>query len=95
MNHFIFLGTRIQGNENQMSIHEVCKNEENPIGKGAKAQRKFGNEICITKFEILTHFLKCKIAFMPFETILTIPRELEYLEGLLKLAKKHKDEKTQ
>jgi len=41
-----------------MSIHEVCKNEGKPIGKGAKAQRKFGNEICITKSKILTHFLK-------------------------------------
>jgi len=78
-----------------MSIHEVCKNEGKPIGKGAKAQRKFGNEICITKSKILTHFLKFKIALTPFETILTIPRELEYLEGLLKLAKRHKDEKTQ
>jgi hypothetical protein len=71
------------------------KMKKNLLEKGAKAQRKFGNEICITKFEILTHFLNCKIAFTPFETILTIPRELEYLEGLLKLAKKHKNEKTQ
>jgi hypothetical protein len=29
------------------------------------------------------------------ETILTIPSELEYLEGLMKLTKKHKDEKMQ
>jgi len=43
----------------------------------------------------LTYFLKCKIVFMFFETILTIPRELEYPKGLLKLAKRHKDEKTQ
>jgi hypothetical protein len=40
MNHFIFLGTRIQGNENQMSIHEVCKNEEKPIGKGSKSTKE-------------------------------------------------------
>jgi hypothetical protein len=32
---------------------------------------------------------------MPFETILNILKELEYFEGLLKLAKRHKDEKTQ
>lgn len=31
---------------------------------------------------------------MPFEKKLTIPRKLENLEGLLKLAKKHKDEQT-
>jgi hypothetical protein len=29
------------------------------------------------------------------ETILTIPSELEYLEGLVKLTRKHKDEKVQ
>jgi hypothetical protein len=94
MNHFIFLGARIQGKKNLMLTHEVSKNKEKPIGKGAKAQRKFGNEICITKFKILIHFLKCKIAFMPFKKKLTIPRKLENLEGLLKLAKKHKDEQT-
>jgi hypothetical protein len=77
-----------------MLTHEVGKNEEKPVGNKTKAQRKFGNEICITKFKILTHFLKCKIAFMHFETILTIPKKLEYLEGLLKLAKRHKDEQT-
>jgi hypothetical protein len=29
------------------------------------------------------------------ETILTNPNELEYLKGLVKLARKHKDEETQ
>jgi hypothetical protein len=48
-----------------------------------------------TKSKILTHFLKGKISFTPFETILIIPGELEYLEGLVKLAKRWKDEKTQ
>jgi hypothetical protein len=47
VNNFIFLGARIQGKRNLMFTHEVGKNEE-PIGKGAKAQRKFGNEINIT-----------------------------------------------
>jgi hypothetical protein len=95
MNNFIFWSARIRGKRNLTCIHEVGKNKEKPIKKGVKAQKKFGNEINITKFKILTHFSKCKTAFTPFEIILTIPRELEYLEGLLKLAKRHKDEKTQ
>jgi len=47
------------------------------------------------KSKILTHFLKGKVAFMPLETIMTIPNELEYLKGLVKLAKSHKDEEAQ
>lgn len=38
--------------------------------------------------KIFTHFIKGKISLTPIETILTIPRELEYLEGLVKLAHK-------
>ncbi len=43
--------------------------------------------------KILTHFIKGKIPFTPMETILTIPRQLEYLEGLVKLARRRKNEK--
>jgi len=54
-----------------------------------------GNEISITKSKILTHFLKGKITFMPLGTIMTIHSELKYFEGLMKLARRHKDEKAQ
>jgi len=40
-----------------------------------------------------THFIKGKIPFTPMETILTIPRQLEYLERLVKLARRRKNEK--
>jgi len=39
------------------------------------------------KSKILSRFIKRKISLTPMETILIIPRELEYLEGLLKLAR--------
>ncbi len=40
------------------------------------------------KSKILSHFIKGKISLTPMETILIIPRELEYLEGLANLARK-------
>ncbi len=46
----------------------------------------------IDKYRILTHFIKGKISLTPMETILTILGELEYLEGLVKLAKRQKNE---
>jgi hypothetical protein len=41
--------------------------------------------------KILRHFIKGKISLTPMKTILTIPRELEYLEGLVKLARRQKN----
>jgi len=38
--------------------------------------------------------LKGKISFTPLEIVLTIPIELKYLEGLEKLARRHKDEEA-
>ncbi len=38
------------------------------------------------KSQILFHFIKGKIALTPMETILIIPRELEYLEGRVKVS---------
>jgi hypothetical protein len=54
-----------------------------------------GNEIKTTKSKIPTHFLKGKITFMLLEMIMTIHGELEYFEGLMKLARRYKDEKVQ
>jgi hypothetical protein len=38
--------------------------------------------------EILAHVIKGKISLFLMETILSIPNELEYLESLVKLARK-------
>ncbi len=41
--------------------------------------------------KILSHFIKGKISLTTMETILMIPRELEHLESLVKVARKKKD----
>jgi len=41
--------------------------------------------------KILSHFIKGKISLSPMETILMIPRELEHLESLVKLARQKRD----
>ncbi len=42
----------------------------------------------------LLHFMKGWISLTPMEIIMKIPGELEYLVGLVKLAKRRKDEET-
>jgi len=44
--------------------------------------------------KILSHFIKGKIPLSPMETILMIPRELEHLESLVKLARRRRDSET-
>jgi hypothetical protein len=44
--------------------------------------------------KILSHFIKGKISLSPMETILMIPRELEHLESLVKLARRKRDSET-
>ncbi len=47
----------------------------------------------IVKSKIISHFIKGKIVLTPMETIFIILRELEYLERLVKLARRRKDAK--
>jgi hypothetical protein len=56
-------------------------------------KRKIKNLITLGLIETLdlSHFVKEKIFLTPMEPILIIPEELEYLKGLVKLAKKKKD----
>jgi len=49
------------------------------------------NQDTIVRSKILSHFIKGKISLSPMETILMIPRELEHLESLVKLARWKKD----
>jgi hypothetical protein len=44
--------------------------------------------------KILSHFIEGKIPISPMETILMIPRELEHLESLVKLARRKRDSET-
>jgi hypothetical protein len=54
--------------------------------EGTKVNRK-----TTIKSKILLHFIKGKIALSPMEIVLMIPRELEHLESLVKLARRKKD----
>lgn len=53
---------------------------------------RIGEITNIAKSKMLTHFLKGKISLILLETITIVLGELEYLEGLVKLAKRLKDE---
>jgi len=53
---------------------------------------RIGEITNIAKSKMLTHFLKGKISLTLLETITIVLGELEYLEGLVKLAKRLKDE---
>ncbi|CAK9210192.1 unnamed protein product, partial [Sphagnum troendelagicum] len=43
------------------------------------------------KSKILSHFIKRKISLTSMETVMMIPRELEHLENLVKVARRKKD----
>jgi len=47
-----------------------------------------------TRSKILLHFMKGQISLILVETIMKVLGKLEYLEGLVKLARKKKDEET-
>jgi hypothetical protein len=64
----------------------IAKNEHRGANMGSKA---------FVKFKILPHFIKGKISLTSMETIFIIPEQLEYLEGLVKLARRRKDAKGQ
>jgi hypothetical protein len=60
------------------------------LGKDSSRRKDVGiglEKEVVVRFKILTNIIKGKISFMPMETILTIPRELEYLKALVKLAR--------
>jgi hypothetical protein len=70
------------------TLVEVTQERAGPIpetaGEGA------GRDTLV-KSKILSHFIKGKISLSPMETILMIPRELEHLESLVKLARRKRD----
>jgi len=74
-NNNVFSGTKIPKQRNLVVAPEVDRNKEKVVEKGGVTQRRFGNEMSITKSKILTHFLKGKISFTPLEAILIIPNE--------------------
>jgi len=66
----------------------VEETKDKAIGFGSLNVMKEGS----SWFKILKHFIKGKISLSPMETILSIPSELKYLEKLVKLARKKRDD---
>jgi len=64
-----------------------------PIPKAAGEGAGVNRDISVGS-KILFHFIKGKISLSPMETILMIPRELEHLENLVRLARRKKDSDT-
>jgi hypothetical protein len=52
----------------------------------------FEKEVAV-RLKILTDFIKGKVSLDPMENIFTIPKELKYLEGVVKLVQRCKNEK--
>ncbi len=54
--------------------------------KAAREGTRVNRETLI-RSKIFSHFIKGNISLSPMETILMIPRELEHLESLVRLAR--------
>jgi hypothetical protein len=86
-NEKVFSYTRVS---RRRVLVEVAPTTNSPSIEVNEEGMRVNREITI-KSKILSHFIKGKIALSPIETILMIPRELEHLENLVKLACRKKD----
>jgi len=90
---------KLCGNENIFSYTRVPKKrmlvEVAPVGTvpslEAVGEGTGVNRENSVRSKILSHFIKGKISLTPMETVLMIPRELEHLENLVKVARRKKD----
>jgi len=89
----IFSGVRIPKRRLLITTNPIEEQEERIVEEEQRGAN-MGFET-IVKSKILSHFIKGKISLTPMETILIILRGLEYLEGLVKLAKRRKNVKGQ
>jgi hypothetical protein len=65
---------------------EVASGEAILSPKAAREGTRVNRETLI-RSKIFSHFIKGNISLSPMETILMIPRELEHLESLVRLAR--------
>jgi hypothetical protein len=93
-NHHLSFGNKIPKRRFPMQAHKAKGIAERAKGTdvGNKIKETMPNSR--TRSKILLHFMKGQISLTPMEIIMRIPGELEYFEGLVKLAKRKKDEKT-
>jgi predicted aspartyl protease len=93
---------RLCGNENAFSYTRVRRRRTPvdvtpggiaPVPEAEREGAGMSRDVSV-KSKILSHFIKGKISLSPMETILMIPRELEHLESLVKLARRKRDSET-
>jgi hypothetical protein len=73
----------VQASTISEGLGEVPEDESKEVGID-------GND----RSKILSYFVKGNFSLTPMETILIVPSELEYLEDLVKLARKNKDDEN-
>ncbi len=90
---------KLCGNENLFSYTRVPRRRtpvdvaQGGVAPTSEVEREGAstNRDASIRSKILSHFVKGKISLSPMEIILMIPRELEHLENLVKLARKKRD----
>jgi hypothetical protein len=90
--HNIFFGIQMPKIKMHVQTSTFGGRTESPNNEGVDVGNLVFDGNIISK--ILSHFIKGNFSLTPMETILIIPRELEYLEGLVKLARRKKNPKT-
>ncbi len=85
----VFSGVKIPKRKLPIIANLIKEQEKGIVEKKKHRETNMGIEI-VVKSKILSHFIKGKISVTPMETILIILGKLEYLEGLVKLAKRRK-----
>jgi len=85
----VFFGVRIPKRRLPI-VANPAEEQEEAIIEDEQRGANLGSEI-VVKSKILSHFIKGNISLIPMETILVIPGELEYLEGLVKLVRRRKN----
>jgi hypothetical protein len=94
--------SKLCGNENVFSYTRVLKRrmpiKVTPSGtvqtlETIREGTRINRETSVRSM-IISHFIKRKISLSPMDTILMIPRELEHLESLMKLARQKKNSET-
>ncbi len=92
-NHHLSFGNKIPKRRLLMQANEVegIAKQAEGVESGDKTREAVFDSRSRSK--ILLRFMKGQISLTPMETIMKVPRELEYFEGLVKLARRKKDQK--
>jgi len=93
-NHQLTSGNKIPKKKLPVQVNEAEGVVEQVEGIDARNRTKEAVPNSNARSKILLHFMKGPISLTPVETIMTTLGQLEYLEGLVKLARRRKDEKV-